>query len=321
MSIITLLENRTIINTYAMALQSCLASDSVRTRHQIAIITKPCRLWQLYFCVLTILYSINANAIENIQMLNKLCDSVKNFYTDTRSPLYNYIAENTLPIWPNSICYIEREVEFKQHIMNDTNNKYLCLYGRNKSTGAVLPNSIGHYFTIIKNSDGYFLTSSYASDHICAPYDIQRIDNIEEFFNFCNNLKTRTRSEDVGVEAKLIVFMIKYFFPNVMRQRYDVDAVEFNQNLRPLWINPKEGIKAENKYILNNSVMNFDVALIPNYEAVVGTVVGTVVRAELFEQPGRGVKRKMVKTKKSRKQRRHKSLKNKKRKHKFYTKK
>lgn len=313
MSIITLLENRTTINNFVMGLLSCLASDRVRTRHQLDIITKPCRLWQLHFCVLTILYSINANAIENIQVLNKLCISVNNFYTDTRSPLYNYIAENTLPIWPNSICYIEREDEFRQHIMSDTNNKYLCLYGRNKSTGAVLPNSIGHYFTIIKNSDGYFLTSSYASDHICAPYNIQRIDSITEFFNFCNNLRTRTRSEDIGVEAELIDFMIKYFFPNVMRQRYDVDAVEFNQSLRPLWINPEEGIKAENKYILNNSVMNFDVALIPNYEAV--------VRRELFEQPGRGVKRKVVKTKKSRKQRRHKSLKNKKRKHKFYTKK
>jgi hypothetical protein len=312
MSIITLLGNRRTINTFVMGLLSCLTSDRVRTRHQVDIITKPCRLWQLHFCVLTILYSINANAIENIQMLITLCDSVKNFYTDTRSPLYNYIAGNTLPIWPNSICYIEHEAEFRQHIMSDTNYKYLCLYGRNKSTGAVLPNSIGHYFTIIKNSNSYFLTSSYASDHICAPYDIQRIDNIAKFFNFCNNLRTRTRSEDIGVETELIDFMIKYFFPNVMRQRYDVDAVEFNQNLRPLWINPEEGIKAENKYILNNSVMNFDVALIPNYEAA--------VRAELFEQPGRGVKRKVVKTKKSRKQRRHKSLKNKKSKHKFYKK-
>jgi len=98
MSIIPVLGNRTIINTYVMALQSCVASYRVKTRHQVDIITKPCRLWQLYYSILTILYSIDANTIENIQELNKLCESVKNIYTDPGCPLYNYIAENTLPI-------------------------------------------------------------------------------------------------------------------------------------------------------------------------------------------------------------------------------
>jgi len=55
MSIITILNNRDIINNYVMILQSCLSSDKVRTRHQLGIITKPCRLWQLYYCVLTII--------------------------------------------------------------------------------------------------------------------------------------------------------------------------------------------------------------------------------------------------------------------------
>jgi len=89
-----------------------------------------------------------------------------------------------------------------------------------------MPNSIAHYFTIINSDASYFLTSSYGSDHICAPYNIEPISNIDEFFNFCNAMKTKSNIEAIKS------FMERYFFANVEKQRHAAEAIEFNEQLR-----------------------------------------------------------------------------------------
>jgi hypothetical protein len=308
-------ENTLIINNYVRFLQSCLPSDKVRTRQEVKILTIACRLWQLHYCIFTIIYAINGALITDSVFLHILCKSVIRFYTDTTCSLYDYIAQNTLPTWPASLCYIEYEDKFK-HYISTNSNTYLCLYGIDKITKAVFPGSIAHYFTIIKSGEDYFITSSYGSSHVCAPYNIAQISNIDEFYDFCDNLKYKSQNPkaNISVNENIIIFMEKYFFANPVKKRHEEDDIEFDETLRPLWITPKSGVKKEINYIIINTAIDFNVALIPNYEEL--------VRAELFTnselhpyipEAARGKRKHKSKKHKSKK---HKSKKHKSKKHK-----
>ena len=263
MSIITLLQNKTAINNYIRFLLSCSIFDKVKTRQEVKLITRTCRLWQLHYCIFTIIYAINSDLIADSKFLHILCKSVIRFYTDTTCSLYDYIAQNTLPTYPDSLCYIEYEDEFKHYISNN-NNTYLCLYGIDKITKAVFPSSIAHYFTIIKSGEDYFLTSSYSSDHVYVPYNVEKINNIDEFYDFCDNLKYKSQypKANTSVNENIIIFMEKYFFANPVKKRHDKNDIEVDESLRPLWINPKSGVKKEINYIMN--IMN-DELKAPNF--------------------------------------------------------
>jgi len=313
MDIITILENREAINNFVRFLQSCLPSEKVRTRHEVELITRSCRLWQLHYCVLTIIYRINSALITNSNFLHILCESVIKFYTDATCSLYDYILRNILPTWPDSLFYIDSEDRFKDYISTNINT-YLCLYEIDKITKAA--GSIVHYFTIIKSGDDYFITSSYSS-YVCAPYNITKLSNIEEFYDFCNNLKIKSQhpKTNISVNENIIIFMEKFFFVNAIKLRHDDDDISFDESLRHLWVSPETGIEREINYIMNNSVMDFNVALITNYEELVRAELLKNRNLDPYLSAGTGGKRKH-KSKKH-KSKKHKSKKHKSKKHKF----
>jgi hypothetical protein len=65
--------------------------------------------------------------------------------------------------------------------------------------------------------------------------------------------------------------MRRFFLNNAVPIRYyfeDKDVTEYKK-LYPQWIPPGIGETKEINYILNNTEMNFDIAIITNYEALV----------------------------------------------------
>ena len=269
--IIELLKDKSptaIINPYVSLLQSC--KSGVITRRKELISTKACRLWQLQCCIFVIIYNINPTLIKNQQYLFELCELYYNIFSNKQFKLYNFIVENKLPDPPDSLRYVTDKARFKDHL--ETNPiSYLCIYGIEKVTNGVYPNGVVHYFIIIKNDNDYYITSSYASDHVCIPYYIEKLVSIEEFYNFCDYLNQYKESLDrPTVYTDFITnFMRKYFLSNAVPKRYSADEIEYKPSLWFKYIPPGEGERREIKYILDNSEMYFGIAIITNYQEVV----------------------------------------------------
>ena len=175
---------------------------------------------------------------------------------------------------------------------------------------------MAHYFTIIKSGEDYFLTSSYSSDNVYVPYNVEKINNIDEFYDFCDNLKYKSQypRANISVNENIIIFMEKYFFANPVKKRHDKNDIGFDESLRPLWINPKSGVKKEINNIMNNTATDFNVALIPNYEKLVRAELFTNSELHPYIPPeARGKRRHKSRRHKSR---RHKSRRHKSRRHK-----
>ena len=272
--IIKLLDEHTIINTYITYLVGC--KKGVQTRHQSSLNTVACRLWQLQYCILTIIFSIDPNAIVSSIYLDKLCRPYYNIFTSPASSLFLFITQNTLSPPLECFFYINAKIEFQQHITSNVNT-YLCIYGiyKRKKTITIYPNGIVHYFTIIRDESDYYITSSYGSDNVSAPYCKKKLENIAEFYMFCEYLQILDGSQD----EYLSIFMRKYFLANAIPKRFffeEKDVAEYKK-LYSEWIPENVGEEKEIKYILNNTEMIFDVAIIKNYEEL--------VNKELFASP------------------------------------
>ena len=302
--IITLLKNTSEINTYVSFLQNCLTNRKITTRSVGRLATAACRIWQLQYCILTLIYDKpkyrDFALHEDSKFLNILCNPYYNIFSSPTSKLYNFISQNDLPKnlpknLPEDLSedlseyvpedlpedrsvlyYADNKEDFIRYITDDIHtNIYLCVYGRDKrdkSNKTIFRNGVCHYFTIIKEREGkgmsykYYLTSSYGSSWIKVPYGIIEIKNITEFFNFCEKLKDTTTSENKKAIAE---FMEKYFLSNGVKQRYSDDDIDNAAGLFSLWIPVNLGIEKEINYILDNYLMNFDIAIITNYEELV----------------------------------------------------
>ena len=302
--IITLLKNTSEINTYVSFLQNCLTNRKITTRSVGRLATAACRIWQLQYCILTLIYDKpkyrDFALHEDSKFLNILCNPYYNIFSSPTSKLYNFISQNDLPKkLPKNLpedlsedlpedlpedrsvlCYVDNKVDFEKYIKNDIHtNIYLCVYGRDKrdkSNKTISRNGVCHYFTIIKEHNNYYLTSSYGSSWIKVPYGIIEIQDIEDFFKFCEQLaqlaqlKDTTTPENITANRKAIAeFMEKYFLSNGVKQRYSDDDIDNAAGLFSLWIPVNLGIEKEINYILDNYLMNFDIAIITNYEELV----------------------------------------------------
>ena len=274
--IITLLKNTSEINTYVSFLQNCLTNRKITTRSVGRLATAACRIWQLQYCILTLIYDKpkyrDFALHEDSKFLNILCNPYYNIFSSPTSKLYNFISQNDLWINKSVLTYVDNQQDFEQYITQNT-NIYLCVYGRDKkNTQTISRNGVCHYFTIIKEREGkgmsykYYLTSSYGSSWIKVPYGIIEIKNITEFFNFCEKLKDTTTSENKKAIAE---FMEKYFLSNGVKQRYSDDDIDNAAGLFSLWIPVNLGIENNYNKLLDNYLMNFDIAIITNYEELV----------------------------------------------------
>jgi hypothetical protein len=112
------------------------------------------------------------------------------------------------------------------------------------------------------------------------PYGIIEID-IEELYEFCENLKKRgppaegtvqddeILSDGPKIDEDIATFMKKYFLSNGVKQRFSEDDIENSNALFSLWVPVNYGVQKEIDYILKNSEMKFDIAIITNYEKLV----------------------------------------------------
>ena len=323
-AIIKLVQNKSITNTYVTFLKSCRQDITTRRREELNTVS--CRLWQLQYCLFTIIYNINNNLYKDPKFLYILCDIYFKMLT-TESWLYNFIAHNRLPPYYLTLCYNADEQTFKEYI-ESTTHSYLCMYGINNITNLIDDNSVVHYFTIIKSGDDYFLTSSYGSQYICIPYSINKLDSINEFYEFCENLhfklqsRTRSRSQlqlqsqsqsqyvNILLDEKLSNFMKKYFLSilNIRQKRYDDDDIDINKKLRHQYIPPNVGIKRELDYLLNNQIFNFDIAIITDYENYVEkTLLENKILEPYLKSEGKKVKRVKYNKSKKHKAKKHKA--------------
>ena len=301
--IINLLKDESIINLYVKYLKSC--EQHIITRSKEKLNTTGCRLWQLKYCIFTIIYNTRPDLITDATYLHNLCKYFFEIFNSISSKLHNFIANNRLSSELSLLHYRTNEYSFKQHITSNINS-YLCIYGINKTTNTIQDGGVAHYFTIIKNADEYYITSSWGSSHICVPYSITSI-NIDEFYTFCENLKYRAQdATNITVNEQITYFMIKYFLNNPTPIRFSEEDTEYAPELRFEYIPIEDGIKREINYIMNNTVMYYDVAIVSNYEALV---------MEVLQTSASGRKTKTIKPKKH-KSKKHKSKKHKNKKHK-----
>lgn len=275
---ISLLNNRNFINEYVKLLKSCV--EGVITRDKEIMNTVACRLWQLQYCIFTFIFNENIELLSNPTFLHMLCSSYINFLRNINenssySPLlYNFIILNNINNYKNCLYYknyinIEPNSNYFYYFITQNLNTYLCIYGINKKTNEIETNGVIHYFTIINdNNSNYYITSSWGSDEICVPYQTNKLDNLNEFLHFCTCLYNLKFEKDINSKY-IIYFMNKYFFIGAKRKRYSDEWVEEMPELRHKWIEPEEGIKKEADYILKNTIMDFDIAIITDYEIVV----------------------------------------------------
>ena len=268
--IIKTLGDKSLIETnYVKFLISCM--KGVQTRSSIRLSTKACRLWQLQYCIFTILYNQDPRLIEAPAKLHKLCNSYKHIFYNEKSPLYDFITQNNLPR-VDIICYMDLQgaAYFKEHIETNANT-YLCIYGKQRAGHMISENGVNHYFTIVNNGNGYYITSSYGSDFVSMPYSITKIDKISDFYDFCECLhKFDEVDEEKNFCKKLVKkFMLKYFLNNPVKKRHNDDDVDVNKKLFSLWIDKETGNQKEIEKLWDNGKKYFDVAIITNYEDLV----------------------------------------------------
>jgi len=285
--IIELLKKPSVINTYVSFLQNCIKNRKITTRAIGRLATTGCWKWQLQYCILTLIYGKGKNHVlhENPDFLNILCNPYHYIFSlPSQSPvLYDFITRNNLPTKPPEppepplkyLRYATQKEEFESHIKDSRNkNIYLCMYGIHKD-GSIYQNEVAHYFTIIKNNEKFYLTSSYGSSWIKVPYGIVEITT-EKLYEFCENLKNRAlpakgTEPDKKKDEGIATFMKTYFLSNGIEQRYSEDDIDNSSGLFSLWIPVNYGVQKEIDYILTNSEMKFDIAIITNYEELVLT--------------------------------------------------
>jgi hypothetical protein len=285
----TLGDNSHIETTYVKFLISCM--NGVQTRMQTKKSTKACRLWQLQYCIFTILYNQKPELIQDSSYLHNLCNTYRSIFCNKESPLYNFITQNILPR-TNIIRYndIEGAAYFKKYI--ETNlNTYLCIYGINKEGNNIARNGINHYFTIVNNGNDYYITSSYGSYFVSMPYSITKIDKISDFYDFCKCLHKFDEVDEVDkvdkekTFCKKLVqkFMLKYFLNNPVKKRFDDNDIDVNKKLFSLWIDEDTANEEEIKKLWNNKEKYFDVAIITNYEALVKHTLNQNINDEMIK--------------------------------------
>jgi hypothetical protein len=265
-NILNLLYDRKYVNNYVKLLKSC--TEGIITRNQEKLNTVACRLWQLQYCIFYYIYNRNKMLLQNSDFLHILCAVYNKIFIDINSPLYKFILLNTITA-PIQYISFTKNHDFKQHIINNVNT-YCCIYGINKNTGIIQQYGVVHYLTIINDKHGnYYITSSYGSDNVCIPYQIEKLESLDEFILFCECLQYTHFSESEQHNKCIIDFMNKYFLKGGIKKRWSPDWIEERPELRHLWIDPQSGKINESEYIIHNTVMNFDIAIITNYQELV----------------------------------------------------
>lgn len=274
------LYDKSKVNQYINLLKSCEDSDIIKTRSQINKLSVACRLWQLQYCMLYLIYKLNISLLDNPKFLNKYCENYKYIIT-----LQNPITILNDLILNNNL--ISPGIEFRTYRQygnelfnygNREKNYFCCIYGIDKRNNTYLANGIFHYFTLILNDDNkkkfkFYITSSYGSDHVCIPYQINKLNNFNDIFLFAESLKYIHNDSDIEIKQKSIEiftnFMIKYFLSGGIKKKYGEDDIEENPSLRYKMIQPKEGLIRELEFYINNDILEFDIAVITNYENLV----------------------------------------------------
>lgn len=266
-SIIDILNDKTSVNKYISNLNIC-RNIIIQTRHTNITKTKSCRVWQLQYYILYLIFDIDISKLNDKKFIYDLCEKYYEILDLNCGPLYQFIALNNLNGFGIDYkTYIYCKKNKLELINNDLVNNALCIYGINKNTGKIYYDSpVYHYFTLIKNENEYYITSSYSSDYICIPYQITKLNNLDEFYYFCECINDLT---NIQKKEYFIAFMKIYFLNGGIKTRYDEDTVDEYPKRKPLWILPEDGIRKELQFFLTNEIVSFDIACITNYSELI----------------------------------------------------
>jgi hypothetical protein len=279
-NLINYLYDKPEVNQFINILKSCKDLDIIKTRSQIKIISGACKFWQLQYCMLYLIYKKNFSLIKDSKFLYDYCK----YYLYMIRPQSPPTIINKLIIYSELIdpgINFRTYREFGNNFLkfgNRQNNYYCCIYAIDKRYNTYLTNGIFHYFTLILNDDNeekfeFYITSSYGSDHVCIPNETFKLENLNELFLFGESLKYIHYDSDKEIKDNSInifkYFMTKYFLSGGIPIKYDKDEIEENPSLRFKMIQPKEGLEKELSFYLDNAILEFDIAVITNYEDLV----------------------------------------------------
>lgn len=285
--ILLLLYDRDYINNYVKLLKSC--KEGVITRNKEILNTVACRLWQLQYSIFYYIYNRDKDLLKNPDFMIILCAVYNKILTEQKTGLYRFILLNTINESTQYISFMNNDKHNNNFInyINNNINTYCCIYGINKKTGIIQKNGVVHYFTLINDKMGnYYITSSYGSDNVRIPYQTEKLESLNEFIIFCRCLYlapyAKNDHELNEYNKCIIIFMNKYFLKGGIKKRWSEDWIDEYPNLRHKWIEPSEGIVKEAKYITQNTMMNFDIAIISNYQTLIEKELSTDVETDRY---------------------------------------
>jgi hypothetical protein len=226
--------------------------DSISTRSRLQVATTGCRFWQLFYamlwyCILenkkilsllTMKYNLNEHDMYD-RLLQQLQRAVRVLYQDRSSSFHKLIFGNK-----GSLCTEDSVVcirPYEPRLLSKEGNHYLCIYIERPDNSITL----SHYFTIIHLDNAYYLTSSYGSDYVRAPYRVQAIQ-IEELNQLHASLEDHTLQEN---KEQIVEFYMKYFLQGNLPPFYSEEDVEGNPKLKGKRV--LNGVYQEIKVVFN----------------------------------------------------------------------
>ena len=275
-------------------LSICKYTNVIKTKSEVADVTRACRDWVLFFTVLynynmyqeAFLYNIDSGSLfkdnstylddwklENIKHLTIICKIIIEIYGDMESPYFKMFYKNK----PTNLLQTIRSLKDLTDAApeNSTKQWTLCI---NNNKG------IFHFFLLLKLEDEYYISSSYGSEHITVSQYTTKLTDIAEFEYFCAKIDS-TNEEDIIIVKE---FIKRYFLLYNKEKRIDEDELDtFPSEERAKrwsgWITPEEGVQNEIDHLFKEELSgekSLHISLITGYETYVIHKMGHITSSD-----------------------------------------
>lgn len=229
-----------------------------------------CKYWQLVIAMLIIVQKHSSDNIISILTSSNSSEPYRKLVETCQSIFSKKSSNRDF----NELFY--NKVSSHNHLLQEFHNSplphgvnYFCIYNSKLPITEHSERFISHFFTIVRISDTYWLTSSYGSDLVCVPAYTTPL-NIDVFFAF-------VRAFYEGNWEFIKEFYLFYFFQGNIPKRLHNKLKEFHgEHLFKGMKGPylEKGPNIEMKIAFENTEnYQFRVGIIPEYERIIESIM------------------------------------------------